>query len=220
MPLSIEACGAIIILPPVYLLLLKATNRQRRSSRSPSARKRKRAAAQPRQGNEHAHQIAELAQKFQMAIRQCRHVRRKTHVQRIDVIKRSARVVQSNNVAGTRAAVQNSFDAEFGEIGPALGKVAQERIARSQRKKSEGGAPIGGRIRENAVDDLEACAVAAHGNEIAKTVGVSIMGEHGGFAGRARFAHLQLQASRAQSVERAREPACRSVRRRPPDSQS
>ena len=38
-PLSMAACGAIIILPPVYLLLLKATNRQRRSSRSPSARK-------------------------------------------------------------------------------------------------------------------------------------------------------------------------------------
>ena len=143
-PLSIEACGAIIILPPVYLLLLNATNRQRRSSRSPSARKgngRRRSRARETSTPD---QIAELSQEFQAAIGQRGDVRRETHVQRVDVKKRLARMVQANDVARAPAAGKNGLD---GIVRAAVGEVAKEGIARSQREKTQRGAPLRQRLR-------------------------------------------------------------------------
>ena len=64
LPLSIAACGAIIILPPVNLLLLKATKQTAAVVTLPIGVQRKRAAAQSSERNEHAHEIARLAQEF------------------------------------------------------------------------------------------------------------------------------------------------------------
>ena len=166
--------------------------------------KRKRAAAQPGQGNQHPDQIAGLAQKFQAAIGQCRDVRGETHVQRIDVKDGPARVVQANDVAGTRTAFEDRLDAKFREVRPVFNEVSKKRIAGSEGKKSQGGAAFRCRVRKKSVDDLEARAVAAHGNEFAKTVGVSAARVHGSFSGSARFAHFEGKACRAEPLERAR----------------
>src|SRR4029077_14516218 len=155
--------------------------------------KRKRTAAQPGQGNEHSGQIAGFAQKFQPAVGQCRDVRRESHVQRINVKYGAGRVVQANDIAGTRAVFENRLDAKFREVRSVFNEVSKKRIAGSERKKAQGSAALRGCVGKKPVDDLEARAVAAHGNELAETIGVSAARVHGGFSWSARLAHFEEQ---------------------------
>ena len=155
-----------------------------------------------------------------MAVGQRGDVRGETHVQRIDVKNRAARVVQADDVAGTRAAFEDGIDAEFREIRPVSNEVAKKRIAGPEGEKSQGGAALRGCLRKKSVDDLETRAVAAHGNEIAIAFRVSAVRVHRGFAGCARLTYLELQGPPLGAGRARAGPAFRSARRRLPDSRS
>ena len=57
-------------------------------------------------------------------------------------------MVQANDVAGTRAALEDRLDAKFREVRPVFDEVAKKRIAGSEGKKSEGGAALRSRHLE------------------------------------------------------------------------
>ena len=82
-------------------------------------------------------------------------------------------------------------------VRPVFYEVSKKRIAGSEGKKAHGGAAVRGCVREKSVDDFKRCAVAAHGNDFAETLGVSAAGVHGRLSGCARFADLKAKSSRA-----------------------
>ena len=208
------ACGAIIILPPVYLLLLKATNRHRRVVALAIGPQGKRAAAQARERNQHTHQITELSQKFQVAIGQRGDVRCEPHVQRIDVKKRlAARVVQANHVTGTPAAVENCFDGEFRQFRSRRNKSRRKELPVPRGRKPNAARPAWPPAGKSPLTVSKPGAIAAHGDEVAISGSVAFVRKHCGFTGGVCLAYFQVEARFAKPVRAGSEPASHNLRR-------
>src|SRR6202043_3649775 len=121
-----------------------------------------------------------------------------SHVQRVDVKERATCVVQTNDVARTPPPGEDRLD---GIVRAAFGEVAEERIAGSEGKKPQRGAPFRGSSRKKSVDDFEARAVSSDGDEIAIAFRIGAVRNHSGFAWSARFVHFEGKARGAELVE-------------------
>src|SRR6266550_8014589 len=109
-------------------------------------------------------------------------------------------MVQTNDVARTPAGT-NRLD---GIVRSAFGEIAEERIACPERQEAERGAPLQCRSGKKPIHDFEARAVATHSDEIAIAFCIRPVREHDSFAGRASFAHFDIEARGAESFKRRR----------------
>src|SRR5690606_33601588 len=120
----------------------------------------------------------------------------------VDEVEDAGRVGQADDVAGARAAHDQRLDRV---LGPAIAEVAEEGVAGAEGEEAEArdvlvGAPARIARVEEAVQDLVAGSVAAHGDELALTGGVGRPGDLLGLAGRPGGRHLDLDAGVTEAL--------------------
>ena len=96
-------------------------------------------------------------------------------------------------------------------------KVAQERIARTERKESKRRSACSLGFRKKAIDDLKRSAVAAHGEKIPVALRVGCACEAGGLTRSARLSDFQVDAGLANAPQGSSRRACRNDHLRPRD---
>ncbi len=84
-------------------------------------------------------------------------------------------------------------------FGAVLREVAEKRVARAERKKSEGNARVGPGVSEDAVENFVSCAVAADGDEAAVALVIGFAGEFGGVSGTGGGDDVHVEAAFAEA---------------------
>src|ERR1700730_13264094 len=83
---------------------------------------------------ENAQQVAKVAERFEIAIRERAYVRGKADAEEIERISLATGVRQTDEINGAFAIFQNGLQRRF---GAGVGEIAQERIAGAQRQKAQ-----------------------------------------------------------------------------------
>src|ERR1700689_2355216 len=125
----------------------------------------------------------------------------KTEVQDVDEIDLAGCVAQSNHVAHAPAVVLQRLDRMFDAAGC---KVAQERIARTERKQSQCRSAFGLGLRKKAVDDLKRSAIATHGEKIPVALRVGSSREARSLTRSARLCDFQFDTGLPNAAQRSR----------------
>src|ERR1700733_7646474 len=162
---------------------------------------RERLMPESRERREHAPDITCGSPALEPPIGNLSGVGSKTEVQDVDVIDVTGRVAQSNHVAHTPAVVLKRLDRVF---DAARGKVAQERIARAERKQSQRRPAFGLGLGKKAIDDLKRSAIAAHGEKIPIALRVGTAGEARRRTRSARLCDFQVDSGLPNAAQRSR----------------
>ena len=219
-PSAVSAVGRHHHLAAGEAAVVERDEGQRLSSSSgpPSTRERDGLQREPRHRDEHAEAVAGLAEALEAAVGHRAHVGHEAEAEQVDVVEcRPARWRRRITSQGRCLPLDQGAPRVGGALG---GEVAQERVAGAERQKAERGALARlERLREQAVDDLEAGAVAADRDEVAHARGDRpSRAMRGRLAGGPRLLHLDVEARlRASARIASRRLACRSDRRRRPD---
>src|SRR5579862_6189301 len=107
-------------------------------------------------------------------------------------------MVQADYVTRTAAA---SFQSVDGVVHAARGEVAQEGIARAERKKTESGRRGGECFGEESIHNFVGRAIAADRQKIAETSPVRIASERGSFPAGVRLRYFQIDTEFAHAFE-------------------
>src|SRR5580704_3266097 len=154
---------------------------------------------EPREHRKHAPDVACGSPAFEPSIGNFSGVGGKTKVQDVDEINVPGRVAQPNHVADTPAVSPEGLDRVF---DAARSKVAQERIARAERKQSQCRPAFGLGLRKKSIDDLKRGAIAPHGKEIPVTLRVGCARKTRGLTCSARLSDFQVDTGLANTAQR------------------
>ena len=82
-----------------------------------------------------------------------------------------------------------------GMLHAAVGKIAEERVARAQGEKGQRGGLGRDVARKQAVDDFVGSSVSTDGDEFSVTARIGVARDLGGLAGRGSFHHADRHAA-------------------------
>jgi hypothetical protein len=163
---------------------------------------RKGTAIEARQRNHHRHDVAELAQAFEAAIGERRHIRREPERHQIDRVDLARLVNQAQQIAVAPFSVHQRRGGIFRGVA---GEILQERVAGAQRQKTQRRGAVRSARWKNAVDDFVAGAVPADGHKIPVTSGVRLRRELHPVARTGRcYRNFQRESRAAQPIDRRR----------------
>src|SRR5207344_1482934 len=156
-------------------------------------------------------QVAQIAERLEIAIGQSAHIRRKTQAKKVERIDVTLGMREPNQIDSTGSAFDQGLQRS---VRAFLRKIAEERIARSKRQEAESDALFALSAFINAVDDFVGGAVAADGDEAAIALLIRFAGEFDGVArpGGGHNVDLQsffTQASRGRPGQFSRAAATR-----------
>src|SRR5580658_10111566 len=103
--------------------------------------------AQLNDADKHAEQVAEIAERLEIAIGERAHVRSEAEAEKIKRIHFACGVRETNQIDGPLAALDQGFERGVGAV---LRKIAQKRIAGSERQKAERDALFASRASSTA----------------------------------------------------------------------
>ena len=127
-----------------------------------------------------------------------RHICRKTHAEQIDEIDLSRPVPHAHDIDGSALPYLERFDRE---VDAAIAEVAQERIASTERQKTERRRLFPNGLWEETVNNLVRRAVSAEGNEVARTAGVGIPCDLGSLSWRSSRGDFHFEPGIAEALE-------------------
>ncbi len=131
-----------------------------------------------------------------MPIGQRRDIGGKSHAQQIERVDFACGVRETEEINGAPAIFEQGLQRGFGTV---LCEIAEERIAGTERKKSEGDAGVCCNVSEDAVEDFVSSAVTADSDEAAIVLVVGFAGEVCGVTGTGRGDDVNAKAACAQA---------------------
>src|SRR5271155_3479299 len=156
------------------------------------------AAAQLNDADEDTEQIAEITERLEVAIGQRTNISGETKAEKIERINFAFGVRQANQIDGAHSAFDQGFERSARAV---LCKIAQERIACSERQKSKCDALLALGALVDSVQNFVCGAVAADGDEAAISLFISFAGKFDGVARACRGNDVDLETFLAQASE-------------------